>query len=176
MSKEEWASVLIYKRTHTGDPGPDGVFGRRDCLGKIRGYRFEGVIGVGGSSDMPRNEGIDGRITWVGLGAQREQFIRPGYRGPLISFNKFVLLDKRGPKLQAVAPALARYFFSKHRRYMLSDGLDDHAQEEIDRILNLADSQRTNCGAVPVTTKRCTSIQPAKSRLTITRCPYPQDC
>jgi hypothetical protein len=142
--KREWPTVLIYKRTHTGDPGPDGIFGCRDCMGRVRGYGFDAVIGIGGTCRMARKEGIAGLVTWVGTGAHREQLIRSSNRGPLVTFDKFVLLDQRGLELRSVAPMLARYFFSKHRRYMLSDGLDDDLQAEIDEILRLTDSQPRN--------------------------------
>ena len=48
--------VLVYKRTHLGDPG-DGVFGSSDCMGRVRGLKFNAVIGVGGASARPRLSG-----------------------------------------------------------------------------------------------------------------------
>lgn len=59
--------VLIYKRTHIGDPNARGEFGCSDCMRQIRGYRYDAVIGIGGSSYEPRSHAIDGRITWVGV-------------------------------------------------------------------------------------------------------------
>jgi hypothetical protein len=53
--------TLIYKRTHTGDPDPEsGVFGNRDCMGTVRGRRFDAVIGIGGIGSMPKRQGIAG--------------------------------------------------------------------------------------------------------------------
>jgi hypothetical protein len=69
--------VMIYKRTHTGDPTPDGIFGLSDCMGRVRAREFDAVIGVGGLSAEPRSHGIDGRVTWVGGGCtSRRQYPR----------------------------------------------------------------------------------------------------
>ena len=40
--------TLIYKRTHPGDPDEKGRFGICDCMGRVRAWDFEAVIGVGG--------------------------------------------------------------------------------------------------------------------------------
>ena len=40
--------VLIYKRTHTGDPDENGWFGHLGCMGKVRCSDFQAVIGIGG--------------------------------------------------------------------------------------------------------------------------------
>jgi len=40
--------ILIYKRTHTGDPDLKGRFGIHDCMGRVRDYDYDAVIGVGG--------------------------------------------------------------------------------------------------------------------------------
>ena len=37
--------VLVYKRTHTGDPSENGVFGESDCMGAIRNWHYDAVIG-----------------------------------------------------------------------------------------------------------------------------------
>jgi len=36
--------ILTYKRTHTGDPSPDGVFGVHDCMGRIRDLSYDAII------------------------------------------------------------------------------------------------------------------------------------
>ena len=41
--------VLVYKRTHEGDPDASGLFGCNDCMGKVRGRKYDAVIGVGGT-------------------------------------------------------------------------------------------------------------------------------
>jgi hypothetical protein len=45
---------MIYKRTHTGDPTPEGIFGLSDCMGCVRARQYESVIGVGGMSAQPQ--------------------------------------------------------------------------------------------------------------------------
>ena len=129
--------VLIYKRTHTGDPGPEGVFGLSDCMGSVRAREYEGVIGVGGTSAEPQACGIAGRITWVGVGPHRSKSIPVGYRGPIVEFDRFVLLDETGPTLESIAPTLAHHLFAIHRRVVMSDCLNDTIQSELAKILAL---------------------------------------
>ena len=62
--------TLVYKRTHTGDPDTNGVFGNQDCMGRVRRLPFEAVIGVGGISREPVALGIAGKINWIGIGAR----------------------------------------------------------------------------------------------------------
>src|SRR5205823_1424348 len=43
--------VLVYKQTHSGDPDErTGVWGVSDCMGRIRSWPYDAVIGVGGAS------------------------------------------------------------------------------------------------------------------------------
>lgn len=112
--------TMIYKRTHTGDPTPEGIFGLSDCMGRVRARDYDAVIGVGGLSEEPRACGIAGRITWVGVGAHRGEGIPVGYRGPIVEFDRFKLFDEGGPMLDDVAPALARHLFGVHRRVVMS--------------------------------------------------------
>jgi hypothetical protein len=129
--------VLIYKRTHPFDPNEDGVFGCQDCMGSVRRRRFDAVIGVGGIGAESRSWRIDRRLNWVGVGAHRGQTIPAGSRGPLVTFDRFLLLEDQGPELKTIAPALARHLYSVHRRVVMSDGLSPHIQREIQKILSL---------------------------------------
>lgn len=160
--------VLIYKRVHIGDPNARGEFGCSDCMGQVRGYDYDAVIGIGGSSFEPRYHRIDGKITWVGVGPHRWPPIHP--RGaPLVTFDRFVLFDSAGEKLKDFAPALAEYFFSKHRRFFYSDGLAEAIQRDIDKILALAETQtpyraqpgRKLSGCVP----KCPPRRPRRCRV-----------
>ncbi len=73
--------TLRYKRTHSNDPDPKtGVFGNRDCMGQVRAWDFDAVIGVGGVGDEPKRHGIAGRLTWIGIGPQKF-FDDPDSRG-----------------------------------------------------------------------------------------------
>jgi hypothetical protein len=130
--------VLIYKRTHTGDPTPEGIFGLSDCMGRVRARDYDAVIGVGGLSAEPQAYGIAGRITWVGVGARRSADKPVGHRGPIVEFDRFVLFDEAGPMLDSVAPALAQHLFGVHRRVVMSDGLNNTIQREIAKVLTLA--------------------------------------
>jgi hypothetical protein len=129
--------IMIYKRTHTGDPTPDGVFGLSDCMGRVRAREYEAVIGVGGTSAEPQACGIAGRVTWVGLGPHRSKSIPVGYRGPIVEFDRFALFDETGPMLDSIAPNLAHHLFAINRRVVMSDSLNDTIQREVAKILAL---------------------------------------
>jgi hypothetical protein len=108
--------ILTYKRTHTGDPNPDGVFGVNDCMGRIRDLSYDAVIGVGGMGVVPRSYDIDGKITWVGIYPTK---MRGDGRGSLVTFQRFVLFDADGPTLSSLAPSLAKRMYEGKVRYLL---------------------------------------------------------
>lgn len=109
--------ILTYKRTHVGDPDKSGCFGINDCMGRVRSFRYDAVIGVGGTGYEPRSYGIDRKINWVGINPKRVSHI-PGYRGGVIEFEHFVLLESDGPLLQSLAPNLAKKIY-RGGRYIL---------------------------------------------------------
>jgi hypothetical protein len=147
--------VLIYKRTHTGDPTPNGVFGLTDCMGRVRARDYDAVIGVGGLSAEPQACGIAGRITWVGVGARPSADIPVGYRGPIVEFDRFKLFDETGPMLDTLAPTLAQHLFGVHRRVVMSDGLNDTMQREIATVLTLASGTSTGRGRTATPKAKC---------------------
>jgi hypothetical protein len=106
--------TLIYKRTHVGDPDAAGRFGINGCMGRVRAWPFEAVIGVGGIGDEPTRHGIADRVTWIGLGPRKT--IGRDSRGPLVTFDHFILLDRHGPIFSEIAPDLARRIYSKNIR------------------------------------------------------------
>ncbi len=65
--KNQQPVVLIYKRTHRGDPDSKGVFGIHDCMGSVRSREYDAVIGIGGKQPWGGDEGIALRINWVGI-------------------------------------------------------------------------------------------------------------
>jgi hypothetical protein len=130
--------VLIYKRTHPGDPNADGVFGCEDCMGAVRGRRFDAVIGVGGKGAESQYWGLNRRLNWVGVGAHPSQSVPVGHRGPLLTFDRFVLFEDRGPPLKDIAPTLARHLYNVNRRVVMSEALSPKLQREIRAILALA--------------------------------------
>jgi hypothetical protein len=48
-----------------GDPDETGQFGVCDCIGQVRSWNYEAVIGIGGTAAEARSYGIDGRVTSV---------------------------------------------------------------------------------------------------------------
>lgn len=127
--------TLVYKRTHHGDPDPDGRFGIHDCMGRVRGRDYEAVIGVGGIGAEPESFGIAGKITWIGIGPTKHSV--PGMRGPLVTFAHFLYLGERGPALAALAPNLAARIFGTNVRVLLRN-VSRTEQAEIDGVLVLA--------------------------------------
>lgn len=125
--------VLVYKRTHVGDPDATGRFGVRDCMGRVRAWGYGAAIGVGGVGSEPEQHGIARKVTWVGIGPQREDV---GKRGPLVTFERFVLFDADGPSLIEFAPRLAERIFGRHVRATLVDDSDP----EVARVLALANN------------------------------------
>jgi hypothetical protein len=112
--------TLIYKRTHIGDPNPKtGVFGNHDCMGSVREYRFNAVIGIGGIGQEPRKHGIAGKLTWIGIGSQKFDPDRPNSRGPQVRFRHFLNLGEDGPLLEQEYPALARRMYDTNVRLLI---------------------------------------------------------
>jgi hypothetical protein len=129
--------TLIYKRTHPGDPNSRGHFGCDDCMGHVRSWHFDAVIGVGGIGAESSSNDLDYKVNWVGIGPQKRP--HPSGRGPLVAFDHFVLFEDRGPKLASFAPRLARRLFQNNVRVLLHD-VDAREKREINRILKLASS------------------------------------
>jgi len=102
-------------------------------MGKVRSYRFDAVIGVGGIGRMPRAEGISGKVNWIGLGSRKGAIEG---RGPLVTFDHFVLYEEKGRDFRAIAPTLALRMYSKNARVLFN--FNDAEQAEIVRLLRLA--------------------------------------
>ena len=100
--------VLVYKRTHTGDPSENGVFGESDCMGAIRNWHYDAVIGIGSIHPWEGDEGISGKVTWIGINPIR---IGKNGRGDILKFKQFVLLEEGGPDFRKLAPNLANRFY-----------------------------------------------------------------
>lgn len=117
--------ILTYKRTHVGDPDERGQFGIYNCMGRVRGYRYDAVIGVGGNGKEAHSHDIAGKITWVGIERMNEK--RDNHAGS-IEFCHFVLLDKQGPLLSDMAPALAKRL-RQGARFILSSYSHEEKKE-----------------------------------------------
>lgn len=149
--------VLIYKRTHNGDPDQHGWFGVNCCMGAIRSRRFDAVIGVGGVGCEARRHGIDHRINWIGIGAEQVGTGADGY--PVIKFKKFRDFGVEGPMFQSHAPSLAKRMYSMNVRHVMNK-LDDTERREVERILRLAKDYPSSQGRLPKKArKKCKSGQ-----------------
>jgi hypothetical protein len=124
--------VLIYKRTHVGDPDVSGRFGIHCCMGQVRQRNFDAVIGVGGISREPVESGIARRINWIGIGPCQIGVADDSY--PILAFEHFYLKEEKGRLLSEIAPKLAKRLFAKNgpRSLMVESG------DEIESLLKLA--------------------------------------
>lgn len=126
--------VLVYKRTHQGDPCEHGLFGVGDCMGSVRSYVFDAVIGVGGKGLEPRREGIAKKLTWIGIGPKCAGRAK---RGPVWSFRHFILFEEHGPAVRDLAPNLALRMYRWHGPRFIAVSSD--SDYEIATILKLAE-------------------------------------
>ena len=126
--------VLIYKRTHKGDPDSNGVFGVNDCMGRVRALKYDAVLGVGGVGAEPVREGISSKITWIGIFPSLGRIHK---RGPLVTFEHFLLFDENGPEFGAWAPSTAQRFYAGKVRYVIHN-LEPTENEEINSIIKWA--------------------------------------
>jgi hypothetical protein len=134
--------ILIYKRTHGGDPDPkSGVFGDHDCMGTVRARRYDAVIGIGGIGRESKSEGIAGKLTWVGIGPH-QIFDDSDHRlSPRVTFDHFWYRGENGPLLERRYPALASHMYEKNRRVVMrspSALIPDDLDRDIKKILRLA--------------------------------------
>lgn len=128
--------ILVYKRTHTGDPDVKGRFGINDCMGTIRNLDFDAVIGVGGTGKEPQSFGIDRKLNWIGVNPTRQQgSIRR--RASIVTFEKFALFEDRGPMLHLLAPNLAKRMYAGRRFIFKSMNTAEHT--EAMELLKLVD-------------------------------------
>jgi hypothetical protein len=138
MSKNKGMRTLIYKRTHSDDPDPtSGVFGNCDCMGQVRGWVYDAVIGVGGLGHEAQRNGIDRKLTWVGIGPTRTSK-RPDPKRPDVTFEHFKYWGPVGQFLKDIAPNLARRVYDGGVRVIMSDSLPEDEAAEVEKILELA--------------------------------------
>ena len=131
--------TLIYKRTHPGDPDAGGRFGIHDCMGQVRSWEYDAVVGVGGLGAEPSFYRLDGKINWIGVGPRKHE--RSNGRGPLVTFDRFVLFEQAGPSFVALAPRLAHRMY-RHNVRVLLDKINAQEAREVRRILALAAKAR----------------------------------
>ncbi len=152
--------VLIYKRTHQGDPDAGGCFGANDCMGSFRGRQFEAVIGIGGIGRDAREKGIAEKVNWIGIG--RRTRLAPSKRGPEVLFDHFLNFGEHGPRLQDVAPNLASRMYGRNVRCVVLES-KRAGRCEVESVLRLA------LGAPPSPSLRqsvASNVPPCRSRAT----------
>ena len=127
--------VLVYKRTHTGDPDTGGRFGCNDCMGRVRSWDFDAVIGVGGIGSEARDSGIAGKVNWIGIGALRT-LVR-GKADPIVTFTHFKDLSDDNLDFGTEAPTLAKRLYGKNIRATMTFSAQENA--EIRKLLAIAE-------------------------------------
>jgi hypothetical protein len=137
-------TTLIYKRTHSGDPDPStGVFGCADCMGIVRGWSYDAVVGVGGIGKEARENGIAGLLTWIGIGAHKSGDLQR----PIVTFDHFLHYGEDGDQLEEIAPNLARRIYAKNVRVIKDGSLTDAERRELAAILKRARKAPPSRGA-----------------------------
>ena len=126
--------ILIYKRTHRGDPCKCGIFGCEDCMGRIRNWKYDAVIGIGGTSTWKGHAGISRKINWVGIGPKHRG--RKG-RADKIVFDHFEFYEDLGPDIHEKYPKLHKYMYNSRKRFSLFSDPQSEVWEDIEKILTL---------------------------------------
>lgn len=129
--------VLIYKRTHKNDPNEKGIFGIRDCMGNIRNWGYDAVIGIGGKSAWRNDTDIRYKINWIGLGPRR--IGSPNRRADMVVFAHFELYEGNGLNIKDHYPNLYDYMYvdGNKKRFDMSSNLPESVFEEVKKIIDL---------------------------------------
>lgn len=126
-------ATLVYKMTHSGDPDSNlGCWGVSDCMGQVRGYGFDAIIGIGGRSWWSSEISREGELIWIGVDPQE---VASGKRGPKLAFVHFRYFQGGEKMLSEIAPMLDRAM--RNCRFMLY-GFSPAQEREIKAILKLA--------------------------------------
>jgi hypothetical protein len=130
--------TFVYKRTHNDDPGDGGCFGIFCCMGKMRSWPFEAVIGVGATGKEAETEGIAGKVNWIGIGRKPIGMARDGH--PIWAFKQFKQFSKEeAPDFRHVAPILAkRLYDARYPPRFVMDKINDDERREISKVLRMA--------------------------------------
>jgi hypothetical protein len=94
------------------------------------------------------------------VGAHASESTAVGDRGPLVSFDRFILWEEQGPRLETIAPALARHVYVVHRRVVMSDGLPPGIQILIVRCAPLTATVTRASKAVIPAERECPPTEP----------------
>lgn len=164
--------TLVYKRTHPGDPDRQGRFGIYGCMGRVRTWPFDAVIGVGGIGSQPKKHGLACKVNWIGIGPRRSTAVDK-HGLAIITFDHFRLFGtdgSDGPSFRHLAPKLADRMYSRNVRVIMNS-LKPGERREVEKILALAENSPPSSagGAGRMTApKGCLPRTPPAK--TITRC------
>lgn len=125
--------ILIYKRTHKGDPNSDGIFGCNGCMGKVRSWSYDAVIGIGGSVPRKGHADIKHKINWVGLNPKKT--FCPQH-GNMVVFRHFKLYEENGKNIKDHYPNLFEHMYRVNRRLCTSPSLPKNVLKEVETIIN----------------------------------------
>ena len=128
--------VLIYKRTHKGDPDETGIFGIEDCMGRVRDWNYDAVIGIGGKRPWKEDADIKQKINWVGIQPKK---VKSNGRASCVVFAHFVLFEDKGQVIETKYPNLFRHMYHSRKRFDMSRQLPEKVYEEVKEILKLAE-------------------------------------
>ena len=137
MLNKEKPTVLIYRRTHTGDPDERGIFGCNECMKSVRSWDYDAVIGIGGIRPEHDDKGIARKINWIGREPKRDYSLSSSE--PLVTFEKFIIWDDKGTLLSKCAPKLNKYMFEEGRIPRIGKYFPDDINNEVLQLLKLAD-------------------------------------
>lgn len=132
--KQKNMKVLIYKRTHKHDPNTEGVFGNQDCMGRVRNFNYDAVIGIGGKAPWKVDEDIKHKINWIGL--EPKKIPSPKLRGDKVVFSHFALYEEKGVNIKENFPNLFEYMYGSRKRFDMSSDLPKDVFEEVKAILD----------------------------------------
>lgn len=124
-------------------------------MGRLRNCAFDAVIGIGGIGGEAKAEGIGGKVNWIGVGSRKTPL--NGARGPLVTFDHFVLFGEGGQDFRIVAPALARRMYSTKAPRFLLDNFNEAELAEINRLLKMAKIEASSPGKLHPRNRRCGS-------------------
>ncbi len=98
-------------------------------MGRVRGYQYDAVIGIGGLSAEPWRHDLAGKVVWIGIGPYKT-----GDRlKPLVTFDRFKFSGSKGPALHDEAPLLATHMYGGRVRVLLN--LSSAERSEAERLL-----------------------------------------
>jgi hypothetical protein len=137
--------LFIYKRTHSGDPGPTGCFGIYNCMRSRRADDFEVVIGVGGEGRQAISHGIAGKVNFIGFGPERH--VVPVMRYPVITFEHFLDLSREDCDFRAEAPRLAARMYGSSLHFVKH--ISQAELIEIEKLLKRAKAAPRSSASIP---------------------------